>query len=90
MPERTLRKLWKDWAYLLAIGVETGQMMTRDDLATEDDYRRAMANRDERHYVYKRTGQKSMRGRGAVVMEDMGGRSLYWAPGWQTYPKPTD
>ena len=90
VPERTLRKLWKDWAHLLAIGVETGQMMTRDDLTTEEDYRRAMASRDERHYVYKRTGQRSPRGRGAVVMEDMGGRNLYWAPGWQTYPKPVD
>ncbi len=87
IPERTLRRLWKDWAHLLAIGVETGQMMTRDDLVTEADYRRAMRSREERHYVYKRTGLKSMRGRGTVVMEDMGGRNLYWAPGWQTQPK---
>lgn len=87
IPERTLRKLWKDWAHLLAIGVETGQMMTRDDLKTEEDYRRALASRDERHSVYKRTGQKSPRGRGSVVMEDMGGRNLYWAPGWQTRPE---
>jgi len=87
IPEPALRKLWKDWAHLLAVGVETGQMMTRDDLRTEDDYRRAMASRDERHYVYKRTGQKSLRGRGTVVMEDMGGRNLYWAPGWQTRPE---
>ncbi len=88
VPERTLRKLWRDWAHLLAIGVETGQMMTRDDLETEEDYRRAMRSRDARHYVYKRTGERSPRGRGVVVMEDMGGRNLYWAPGWQTYPKP--
>jgi endonuclease-8 len=87
IPEPALRRLWKDWAHLLAIGVETGQMMTRADLKTEDDYRRAMASRDERHYVYKRTGQKSLRGRGTVVMEDMGGRNLYWAPGWQTRPE---
>lgn len=87
IPEAALRRLWKDWAHLLAIGVETGQMMTRDDLKTEEDYRRAMRHRDERHYVYKRTGQKSLRGRGTVVMEDMGGRTLYWAPGWQTRPE---
>jgi endonuclease VIII len=87
IPEAALRRLWKDWARLLAIGVETGQMMTRDDLKTEDDYRRAMASRDERHYVYKRTGQKSPRGKGTVVMEEMGGRNLYWAPGWQTRPE---
>jgi len=70
--------------------VQTGQMMTRDDLVTEEDYRRALASRDARHYVYKRTGQKSLRGRGTVVMEDMGGRALYWAPGWQTGPKKKD
>jgi endonuclease VIII len=87
IPEAALRRLWKDWAHLLAIGVETGQMMTRDDLKTEEDYRRALASRDERHYVYKRTGQRSPRGKGTVVMEDMGGRSLYWAPGWQTRPE---
>jgi endonuclease-8 len=46
-----------------------------------------MASRDERHYVYKRTGQKSPRGKGTVVMEEMGGRNLYWAPGWQTRPE---
>ncbi|MGN6445530.1 Fpg/Nei family DNA glycosylase [Amnibacterium sp.] len=87
IPEPALRRLWKDWAHLLAVGVETGQMMTRDDLKTEEDYRRAMASRDERHYVYKRTGQRSPRGKGTVVMEEMGGRNLYWAPGWQTRPE---
>lgn len=87
VPEAALRKLWKDWARLLAIGVETGQMLTRDDLKTEDDYRRALARRGARHYVYKQTGQRSPRGMGVVVMEDMGGRSLYWAPGWQTRPE---
>lgn len=87
VPEAALRRLWKDWAHLLAIGVETGQMLTRADLKTEQDYRRALRSRDERHYVYKRTGQKSLRGSGTVVMEDMGGRTLYWAPGWQTRPE---
>jgi len=87
VPEAALRRLWKDWAHLLAIGVETGQMLTRADLKTEEDYRRALRTRDARHYVYKRTGQKSLRGSGTVVMEDMGGRTLYWAPGWQTRPE---
>lgn len=88
VPVAALRKLWKDWAKLLAIGVETGQMMTRDDLVSDDLYARALASREDRHYVYKRTGLKSPRGRGTVVMEEMGGRNLYWAPGWQTFPKP--
>ena len=83
-----LRKLWRDWAHLLDIGVRTGQMMTRDDLDTEEKYARALASREDRHYVYKRTGLRSPRGRGTVIMEEMGGRNLYWAPGWQTLPKP--
>lgn len=87
VPIPTLRKVWKDWAHLVEIGVRTGQMMTRDDLATDEDYRRAMASRDDRYYVYKRTGLPSRRGRGTVVMEEIGGRNLYWAPGWQTGPK---
>jgi formamidopyrimidine-DNA glycosylase len=88
VPVPALRKLWKDWAHLLEVGVRTGQMMTRDDLDTDEKYARALASREDRHYVYKRTGLKSPRGRGTVVMEEMGGRNLYWAPGWQTYPKP--
>ena len=87
VPIPTLRKVWRDWAHLLEIGVRTGQMMTRDDLATDEDYRRALASRDDRYYVYKRTGLPSRRGRGTVVMEEIGGRNLYWAPGWQTGPK---
>ena len=87
MPDDLVRALWHDWDHLLRIGVETGQMLTRADLKTEEDYRRALRTRDARHYVYKRTGQKSLRGSGTVVMEDMGGRTLYWAPGWQTRPE---
>ena len=32
VPEDVVRELWRDWVQLLAIGVETGQMMTMDDL----------------------------------------------------------
>ena len=87
IPVPQLRKLWKDWARLLEIGVRTGQILTKE-METDAEWRRALASRANRHYVYKRTGQKSLRGRGEVVMEDMGGRTLYWAPGWQTLPKP--
>ena len=50
-----MRELWRDWVHLLAIGVETGQMMTMDDL-TPTTYRAAMASRDDRHWVYHRAG----------------------------------
>jgi endonuclease-8 len=85
VPEATVRALWRDWAYLLDLGVRTGQMMTKDDLS-EEEWGRAMADQRERHYVYKRHGLASPRGDGEVVIEDMGGRNLYWAPGWQTRP----
>ena len=51
LDERTVRALWRDWAHLLAIGVATGQMMTMDDL-DPGEYRRAMKNRADRHWVY--------------------------------------
>lgn len=85
VPEDTVRALWRDWAYLLELGVRTGQMMTKDDLS-EEEWLRAMADQHERHYVYKRHGLASPRGQGEVVIEEMGGRNLYWAPGWQTRP----
>src|SRR4030095_8799834 len=55
VPEEHVRHLWHDWSKLLAIGVERGQMMTMDDLDPEA-FRAAMANRDDRHWVYKRGG----------------------------------
>ncbi|MCU1437512.1 MAG: glycosylase [Naasia sp.] len=87
VPEKQVRALWRDWARLLEIGVRTGQMMTKDDLSGEE-WAAAMGSQADRHYVYKRHGLPSPRGRGNVVIEDMGGRNLYWAPGWQKRPKP--
>ncbi|MCL2516012.1 MAG: Fpg/Nei family DNA glycosylase, partial [Microbacteriaceae bacterium] len=55
VPEDAARALWRDWVHLLDVGVRTGQMMTMDGL-TGEDYRKAMAKRDDRHWVYHRTG----------------------------------
>ena len=77
--EETVRALWRDWAKLLAIGVETGQMMTMDDL-DDDSYRKAMASRDDRHWVYKREGLPCRVCGTNIVMEELGGRKLYWCP----------
>lgn len=79
VPEETLRLLWQDWVRLLAIGVETGQMMTMDDLDPEA-YRRAMANRDDRHWVYHRAGLPCRVCGTAIVLEEMAARKLYWCP----------
>ena len=79
VPEATVRALWRDWVRLLAIGVETGQMMTMDDLSPEQ-YRAAMAHRDDRHWVYHRTGLPCRASGTAIVLEEIGARKLYWCP----------
>jgi formamidopyrimidine-DNA glycosylase len=74
-----VRDLWRDWVRLLAIGVETGQMMTMDDLDT-DAYRAAMAHRDDRHWVYHRAGLPCRVCGTAILVEEMATRKLYWCP----------
>jgi len=82
VPEETVRGLWRDWVRLLAVGVETGQMMTMDDLDPEA-YRRAMASRDDRHWVYHRAGLPCRVCGTAIVLEEMAARKLYWCPSCQ-------
>lgn len=79
VPEEHVRHLWRDWAALLRIGVETGQMMTMDDL-DDDAWRAAMANRADRHWVYKREGLPCRVCGTNIVMEELGARKLYWCP----------
>jgi len=79
VPEEIVRGLWQDWARLLPIGVETGQMMTMDDLSA-DDYRAAMASRDDRHWVYHRAGLPCRVCGTEIVLEEIGARKLYWCP----------
>lgn len=79
VPEELVRGLWRDWVRLLAIGVETGQMMTMDDLSA-DDYRRAMASRDDRHWVYHRAGLPCRTCGTEIVVEELATRKLYWCP----------
>jgi endonuclease VIII len=77
--EEVVRDLWRDWVQLLAIGVETGQMMTMDDL-TPEAYRKAMAHRDDRHWVYHRAGLPCRVCGTEIVVEEAAGRNLYWCP----------
>ena len=82
VPEEVVRAIWRDWARLLVIGVETGQMMTMDDLDPEA-YRRAMAHRDDRHWVYHRAGLPCRVCGTEIVLEEMASRKLYWCPSCQ-------
>nr|WP_201469693.1 DNA-formamidopyrimidine glycosylase family protein [Microbacterium hydrocarbonoxydans] len=79
VPEEIVRALWHDWVRLLAIGVETGQMMTMDDLSP-DAYRAAMASRDDRHWVYHRAGLPCRICGTEIALEEIGARKLYWCP----------
>jgi endonuclease-8 len=78
----SVQGLWRDWAHLLQIGVNTGQMMTMDDLSG-DDYRLAMKNRADRHWVYKREGLPCRVCGTHITLEEMGARKLYWCPSCQ-------
>ncbi len=82
VPQEVLRALWRDWSHLLVIGVETGQMMTMDDLDPEA-YRRAMASRDDRHWVYHRAGLPCRVCGTHILLEEMAHRKLYWCPSCQ-------
>jgi endonuclease-8 len=79
LTEQSVRDLWRDWAHLLQIGVNTGQMMTMDDLVG-DDYKLAMKNRADRHWVYKREGLPCRVCGTHITLEEMGARKLYYCP----------
>ncbi|RLP82362.1 Fpg/Nei family DNA glycosylase [Mycetocola lacteus] len=82
VPEDVVRGLWRDWGVLLRIGVETGQMMTMDDLDPEA-YVAAMGNLADRHWVYRRAGLPCRRCGTNIALEVMQARKLYWCPGCQ-------
>ena len=77
--EEIARALWRDWVALLEIGVQTGQMMTMDGLAA-GAWRRAMASRDDRHWVYHRAGLPCRVCGTEILLEEMQARKLYWCP----------
>ncbi|HTN59756.1 MAG TPA: DNA-formamidopyrimidine glycosylase family protein [Protaetiibacter sp.] len=79
VPEELVRELWRDWAHLLRVGVDTGQMLTMDGLDPEA-HRKALASRDDRHWVYHRTGLPCRVCGTNIAMTELGGRKLYWCP----------
>jgi formamidopyrimidine-DNA glycosylase len=77
-----VREIWRDWVRLLPLGVDTGQMMTMDDLSPAA-WRAAMASRDDRHWVYHRAGLPCRVCGTVIVVEEMAARKLYWCPSCQ-------
>jgi endonuclease-8/formamidopyrimidine-DNA glycosylase len=82
LPDDVIRDLWRDWRYLLGVGVETGQMLTMDGL-DEEAQRAALRNRADRHWVYKREGLPCRICRTNIALEIAAGRKLYWCPSCQ-------
>lgn len=82
LSDTTTRELWRDWAHLLTIGVETGQMMTMDDLDVVS-YRKALAKQSDRHWVYKREGLPCRVCGTNIALEIVGARKLYWCQSCQ-------
>jgi endonuclease-8 len=79
LSEEKARALWKDWTKLLRIGVKTGQMLTMDGLSRKKQ-EAALANREDRHWVYHRTGEPCRVCGTPIVMEEAAGRKLYYCP----------
>lgn len=79
LPDETLRALWRDWVGLLKIGVKSGQMLTMDGL-TPARKRAALANREDRHWVYRRAGEPCRECGTDIVMDMMEARKLYFCP----------
>ncbi|MER3388975.1 MAG: DNA-formamidopyrimidine glycosylase family protein [Microcella sp.] len=82
LPEEVVRELWRDWRYLLGVGVETGQMLTMDGL-DEEAQRRARRSRADRHWVYKREGLPCRICGTHIVLELAAARKLYYCPSCQ-------
>ena len=79
VPEEVVRALYKDWTKLLKLGVKLGQMMTMEGLSPKN-YQAALASRDDRHWVYHRTGKPCRVCGTPIVMEMAAGRKLYFCP----------
>jgi endonuclease-8 len=79
LTDDVLLELWKDWVYLLDIGVATGQMLTMDGLSPAKA-RAALANRRDRHWVYRRAGKPCRECGTHIVMDIMEARKLYFCP----------
>ena len=79
LPSETIRALWKDWVKLLKVGVETGQMLTMDGMSGTE-LRAALANREDRHWVYRRAGEPCRVCGATIVMDIMEARKLYFCP----------
>ena len=78
----TLVSLWKDWTTLLADGIKTGVMRTRNDL-TPAQFNKSLTDVRLRYFVYKRNGQPCRVCGTPISLSELGGRKLYFCPSCQ-------
>ena len=71
---KQIESIWQDSVELLAIGVKTGFMITRNE------FFEAKPNRSERNYVYKREGQPCRVCGQKISIAIAASRKLYWCP----------
>lgn len=82
LAEETLAALWKDWSGLLAEGVKTGVMMTRNDLDSAGR-KKALRSARERYFVYQRAGLPCRVCGTEIQVDVMAARKLYFCYGCQ-------
>ena len=70
--------LWADAVKLLAVGVRTGVMITRDEFLKKDP------GKAKRHFVYKREGQPCRICETSISIALLAGRKLYWCANCQS------
>ena len=78
VPREVAGALWDDWSVLLAEGIRTGLIITRD--LSPADQAAALTDPTLRNWVYHRTGLPCLISGTPVVVEEMAGRNLYWCP----------
>jgi endonuclease VIII len=71
--------LWQDWSALLADGVKTGVMLTRNDVDAAGR-KRALRSSKDRYFVYKREGQPCRVCGTPIALSEMAHRKLYFCP----------
>jgi len=74
LQQEVVANLWDDAVKLLAVGVQHGFMITRDELF--DSY----PDKTDRNFVYKREGQPCRICGTEIALALMQGRKLYWCP----------
>ncbi|WP_449386204.1 Fpg/Nei family DNA glycosylase [Cellulomonas soli] len=82
VPTGVVGALWDDWAVLLADGIRTGAIITRDDLDA-DGRAHALLDPTQRHWVYGRAGLPCRVCGTPVLVEPMAARKLYRCPSCQ-------